>query len=88
MRSGHAHSVPGDFAVGARRTIVDHTHISLASVVRFIEDNWLKGERLGGGSFDASAGSVAGMFDFKSTHRDAALYLDPDTGNVLKAAPH
>ena len=72
----------------ARANHVDHTHISLASVVRFIEDNWLKGERLGGGSFDASAGSVAGMFDFKSTHRDAALYLDPDTGNVLKAAPH
>jgi phospholipase C len=72
----------------AQANHVDHTHISLASVVRFIEDNWLKGERLGGGSFDASAGSVAGMFDFKSTHRDAALYLDPDTGNVLKAAPH
>ncbi len=72
----------------ARANHVDHTHISLASVVRFIEDNWLKGERLGGGSFDASAGSVAGMFDFKSTHRDAALYLDPDTGNVSKAAPH
>ena len=33
-------------------------------MVRFIEDNWLRGERLGGGSFDASAGSIVDMFDF------------------------
>jgi phospholipase C len=56
-------------------------------VVRFIEDNWLKGERLGGGSFDATSGSLDGMFDFRSARRVAALYVDPDTGNVLKAPP-
>jgi phospholipase C len=71
----------------ARPNHVDHARISLASVVRFIEDNWLEGERLGGGSFDATAGSVVGMFDFNTTHHVAALYLDPDTGNVLKAPP-
>ena len=47
---------------------------------RFIEDNWLNGTRLGGGSFDATAGSITGMFDFQSPRRAAALYLDPDTG--------
>ena len=38
----------------ARANHIDHAQISLASVVRFIEDNWLKGQRLGGGSFDAT----------------------------------
>ena len=66
---------------------VDHTPVSLASVVRFIEDNWLNGTRLGGGSFDATAGSITGMFDFQSPRRAAALYLDPGTGEVLKAPP-
>ena len=69
----------------ARSNYIDHAQVSLASVVRFIEDNWLKGERLGGGSFDATAGSLNGMFDFKSARRTAALYVDPDTGNVVKA---
>ena len=66
---------------------VDHTPISLNSVVRFIEDNWLHGERLGGGSFDATSGSLAGLFDFKTARRNRVLYLDPATGDVLKAAP-
>ena len=71
----------------ARANHVDHAQISLASVVRFIEDNWLNGTRVGGGSFDATSGSVDGMFDFKSARRSAALFLDPDSGNVLKAPP-
>ena len=71
----------------ARPNYVDHAQVSQASVVRFIEDNWLKGQRLDGGSFDATAGSLNDMFDFKSPHRVAALYVDPDTGNVLQAPP-
>jgi phospholipase C len=63
---------------------VDHHMISQASVVRFIEDNWLHGERLGGGSFDASAGTLAGLFDFKRHGADAPLYLDPQSGEVQK----
>jgi phospholipase C len=71
----------------ARPNHVDHASISQISVVRFIEDNWLEGGRLGDGSFDATAGSVVGMFDFNAKHHVVALYLDPDTGDVLKAAP-
>jgi phospholipase C len=71
----------------ARPNDVDHAQVSLASVVRFIEDNWLNGTRLGGGSFDATAGSLTGMFDFQSSRRTSELYLDPDTGDVLKAPP-
>jgi phospholipase C len=66
---------------------VSHTQISQASVVRFIEDNWLHGQRLGGGSFDASAGSIIDLFDFASSARAAPLYLDPATGTPLSAPP-
>ncbi len=60
--------------------------ITQASVVRFIEDNWLHGERLGGGSFDATTGSIMGMFDFAHGGGQVApLYLDPVTGMPLPA---
>jgi phospholipase C len=60
---------------------ISHTEISQASVVRFIEDNWLHGERLGGGSFDASAGSIMDMFDFaQGGGHVAPLFLNPVTG--------
>jgi phospholipase C len=71
----------------ARTNHVDHAPITHASVVRFIEDNWLQGKRLGGGSFDAKSGSLAGLFDFATHPSDAKLFLDPKTGEVLKAAP-
>jgi phospholipase C len=74
----------------AKSNYVDHTQISLASVVRFIEDNWLKGARIGDGSFDAdqSSGSIAGMFDFTAAAGStAALYLDPKTGTPLTSPP-
>jgi phospholipase C len=63
---------------------VDHRQISQASVVRFIEDNWLHGARLGGGSFDASAGTINSLFDFARHRPDAKLFLDPQTGEMLK----
>jgi phospholipase C len=66
---------------------VDHKLITQASVVRFIEDNWLHGERLGGGSFDASTGTMGGLFDFTTKHPAPALFLDPKTGEPLKGPP-
>jgi hypothetical protein len=46
-------------------------------------DNWLAGERVGGGSFDAIAGTIHAMFDFD--HPDARPYiLDQSTGQILK----
>ena len=56
-------------------------------MVRFVEDNWLHGQRLGGGSFDATAGSINGLFDFSGSGKTAALYLDPANGMPLKAPP-
>jgi phospholipase C len=74
----------------AKSNFVSHTRISQASVVRFIEDNWLNGQRLGGGSFDASAGSIMDMFDFGNQNRgnnSNQLFLDPVTGIVVSPAP-
>jgi phospholipase C len=69
----------------AKTNWVSHTRISQASVVRFIEDNWLHGRRLGGGSFDASAGSIMDMFDFRSGGHAPVLVLSPRTGNPVAA---
>ena len=71
----------------AKANHVSHNRISLASVVRFIEDNWLEKKRLGGGSFDARAGSIASLFDFRAGPKNPPLYLDPATGTVLTAPP-
>ena len=56
----------------ARRTIVDHTVTDQTSIIRFIEDNWLGGQRIGNGSFDALAGSLNTMFDFNNPPQSAA----------------
>jgi phospholipase C len=72
----------------AKVNFVDDTQITQASVVRFIEDNWLNGTRIGQGSFDATAGSIMNMFDFTgSTGKAANLYLDNSTGTVLSSPP-
>jgi len=64
----------------ARANYVDHTLTDQSSVTRFIEDNWLASERLGGGSFDAIAGSLDGMFNWRNGGANPALTLDPKTG--------
>ena len=65
----------------AKKNYVSHVRITQASIPQFIEDNWLNGERLGGGSFDATTGSIMDMFDFtqKPTRK---LVLDPTFGTV------
>jgi len=63
----------------AKANYVDHTLTDQTSVLRFIEDNWLRGERVGQGSFDVVAGTINHMFDFRSP-RNARLFLNPTTG--------
>jgi len=67
----------------AKVNYVSHARISQASVVRFIEDNWLHGERLGDGAFDATAGSIMNMFDFTRRRPAAPLLLNGRTGEPL-----
>jgi phospholipase C len=47
-----------------RVNVVDHTVTDQSSMIRFIEDNWLGGQRIGQGSFDGVANSIASMFTF------------------------
>ena len=63
----------------ARRNYVDSALTDQTSVLRFIEDNWLRGGRIGHGSFDTLAGSLDGMFTWRKPHF-APLILNPWTG--------
>jgi phospholipase C len=64
----------------ARQNFVDHTVTDQTSVIRFIEDNWLAGERIGQGSFDGIASSISQMFDFSKIRNNGTLCLSPLTG--------
>jgi phospholipase C len=59
---------------------VDHTVTDQTSVLRFIEDNWLGGQRIGQGSFDAIASPINQMFNFDQPRDKDRLILDPGTG--------
>ncbi|MFP6560307.1 phospholipase C [Paraburkholderia sp. B3] len=71
----------------AKPNYVDHTLINQASVTRFIEDNWLGSARLGGGSFDATAGDMRALFNFNSTGLNPVLYIDPNQGTQVATPP-
>jgi phospholipase C len=71
----------------AKVNFVDDTPITQASVVKFIEDNWLGGQRLGNGSFDATAGSIMNMFNFSGSGNNPTVYLDQNLGIKLSAPP-
>jgi len=66
----------------ARQNFVDHTVTDQSSLLRFVEDNWLAGKRLGGGSFDAITNSIDNMFSFDREEPGNAesFVLDPSTG--------
>ena len=63
----------------AKPNFVDHSITDQTSILHFIEDNWSLG-RIGGGSYDAIAGSLNNMFDFTGRHRTPPLFLNPETG--------
>ncbi len=64
-----------------KHNFVDHAVTDQSSIIRFIEDNWLEGERIGQGSYDAFAGSLLNLFDFNQLPY-TKLKLTPDTGLV------
>ena len=68
----------------AKTNYIDHTLLDQSSVIRFIEDNWLGGQRIQpGGSYDSIAGSIESMFTFSATSPNAngkVMLLDPVTG--------
>ena len=75
----------------AKRNFVDHTLTDQTSVLRFVEDHWLNGERIQpGGSFDTIAGPIDDMFDFDHRTEDhpRKLFLNPHNGTVVANFGH
>jgi phospholipase C len=64
---------------------IDNTSTDQSSIIQFIEDTFLAGQRIGGGSFDSSAGSLDKMFNFSNgavVPNPTPLFLSPTTGKV------
>ncbi len=68
----------------AQHNYVDHTVTDQSSIIRFIEDNWLGGQRIGQGSFDGVANSISSLFDFKQVVSDYLYILNPKTGQPVR----
>lgn len=68
----------------AKKNYVDHSVTDQSSITRFIEDNWGL-TRIGGGSADAIAGTLSGMFDFGDRSASRRLLLDPASGAIVSA---
>jgi phospholipase C len=69
----------------ARENYVTSNLTDTASVVKFIEDNWLGGEHIAG-SFDKSSGSLyakGGLLDFNVKPHLTPLILNPTNGAVV-----
>ena len=67
----------------SRTNYVSHQLTNTASIIKFAENNWLGGKRIGGGSFDAISNSLSGMLQFFAPHVDPVI-LNPTTGAVAR----
>jgi len=71
-----------------RENYVSDNLTDTTSVVKFIEDNWLHGERIPG-SYDAVSGSLdapGGVLDFRVRPHLQPVILNPTTGAVIRRA--
>jgi phospholipase C len=68
----------------SKSNFVSSQLIDQSSVVKFIEYNWHL-PTLGNGATDATAGSLADMFNFHSGHQNPPLYLNPNTGEPISS---
>ncbi len=66
-----------------KHNFVDHAVTDQTSILRFIEDNWLRGQRIGQGSFDGLANSINQMFDFKQVPPNDKFILNQNTGEPV-----
>ena len=82
LRVRRATANDGDLSLG-EGNYVDHTITDQTSIIRFVEDNWLNSQRIGSGSFDGIANSIAGMIDFTKAEAAGAYILNPTTGEVM-----
>ncbi len=72
----------------AKANFIDNTVTDQSSITRFIEDVFLNGTSLGGGSYDTEAGSINNMFNFSNVAAPPSpnnLQLSPSTGAVVSS---
>jgi len=62
----------------AKHNFIDHTTTDQSSILRFVEDNWVGGQRIEG-SFDSRAGTLLNLFDFRNP-QNRPFILDENTG--------
>jgi phospholipase C len=68
-----------------RENYVSNNLTNTASIIKFIEDNWLHGKSIPG-SFDATSGSIdapGGLLDFNVRPHFTPVILNPTTGAVV-----
>jgi phospholipase C len=68
-----------------RENFVSNKQTDTASIINFIEDNWLHGQRIQG-SYDASSGSLDGtdgLLNFRVRPHDTPVILNAATGAVV-----
>ena len=82
LRLWPPYATAGDFTV-VKPNYVDHTVTDQTSIIRFVEDNWLNGQRIGNGSFDALANSIQGMMNFTKVQVKSNLHSQPNTGEMV-----
>jgi phospholipase C len=69
-----------------RQNYVSNELTNTSSIPAFIEDNWLHGERLGNGSYDAISGRLdgpGGLLDFHTRPHYNPVILNPTTGEIV-----
>jgi phospholipase C len=69
----------------AKTNAVDPTVLDQTSITRLIEDTFLSGQRIGGGSFDGRANAMDPLFDLAhTTPPNSSVIIDPSTGLVTR----
>jgi phospholipase C len=66
----------------SKQNYISHTMTTQASILQFVENNWKTG-RIGNGSFDATAGSLNGLFNFDDRDASNRVILNPATGAIV-----
>jgi phospholipase C len=68
----------------AKQNYIDNTPTDQSSIIRFIEDTFLASQRIGTGSYDATAGTLNNMFNFTNNvaPNPNIVLLNPTTGVV------
>jgi phospholipase C len=71
----------------SKQNDVDHTQVDQASILKFVEQNWQTGQ-IGDSSFDRTAGSITGMFNFSAPqNREVLLASDGAVAKVVPTRP-